>query len=123
MVLLRPLTGRLGMRRKSEWLGGVDVTRGRGGSTGEHCTSMHCVGHHIQNEVVAMVLLRPLTGRLGMRRKRAGWVDLSGCTVWGTISRIEVVGWTTGTCAAGGVDRSTGEHCTSMHCVGHHIQN
>ena len=31
MVLLRPLTGRLGMRRKSEWLGGVDVTRGLGG--------------------------------------------------------------------------------------------
>ena len=27
MVLLRPLTGRLGMRRKPEWLGGVDVTR------------------------------------------------------------------------------------------------
>ena len=50
MVLLRPLTGRLGMRRKSEWLGGVDVTRGRGGPVREHCTSMHCVGHHIQNE-------------------------------------------------------------------------
>ena len=49
MVLLRPLTGRLGMRRKPEWLGGVASRAGGGGSTGEHCTSMHCVGHHIQN--------------------------------------------------------------------------
>ena len=60
-----------------------------------------------------MVLLRPLTGRLGMRRKplhQSGW-------------RL-AMGWTS---RAGGVDAragwSTGEHCTSMHCVGHHIQN
>ena len=102
MVLLRPLTGRLGMRRKSEWLGGVDVTRGRGGSTGEHCTSMHCVGHHIQNEVVAMVLLRPLTGRLGMRRKSE---------------------WLGGVDVTRGLGGPVREHCTRMHCVGHHIQN
>ena len=42
MVLLRPLTGGLGMRRKSEWLGGVDVTRGLGG-TGEGALHQHAL--------------------------------------------------------------------------------
>ena len=52
MVLLRPLTGRLGMRRKSEWLGWWGGRHARAGWTGEGAR------------------LAP------------------GCTVWGTISRM-----------------------------------
>ena len=104
MVLLRPLIGRLGMRRKPEWLGGVASRAGgvdRQGSIAPACTVWGTIS---RIEVVAMVLLRPLTGRLGMRRKSEwlGGVDVTcglggsrgsiapACTVWGTISRMRL---------------------------------
>ena len=100
MVLLRPLTGRLGMRRKPEWLGGVDVTRGRGWTgVGALHTACTVWGTISRMEIVSMVLLRPLTGRLGMRRKPE---------------------WQGGVDVTRGRGGSVREHCTSMHCVDMH---